>query len=424
MSYEETLAHIFSRGRFGIKPSLERIRALLARLGDPHRALRIVHIAGTNGKGSTAAFTAAIMQAAGLRTGLYTSPHLVRFTERMRIDGVEIEQWAVVDLADRVIAAAPPETTFFELVTAMAFVHFAECNVDVAVMEAGMGGRWDATNVADGAVSVITPISLDHCAYLGSTLAEIAAEKAGIIKPGGVAVIGPQPDEVRVEIGRRLRETGSRARWWGDDFSARWDGGTMAFRSPSLSLTGMKSGLVGSYQSVNAACAVAAVEALAAAGLTVDPAHIRDGVAEARWPGRMELIGGAPPVLLDGAHNPAGVAALKEALADLSFERLLLVVGVMGDKDVTGLLAPLLPLADGIFAVAPAMERALPSSRLSALCAECSTACTDAGSVAAGLAAARAAAATTDLILVCGSLFTVGEARAVLLGEKVDLCRI
>ena len=422
MSYEEILAHIFSRGRFGIKPGLERIRALLARLGDPHRALRIVHIAGTNGKGSTAAFIAAIAQAAGLKTGLYTSPHLTRFTERMRIDGEEIGREAVVDLAERVIAAAPPETTFFELVTAMAFLHFAGRNVDVAVMETGMGGRWDATNVADGAVSVITPVSFDHCEYLGSTLAEIAAEKAGIIKAGGFAVIGPQADEAREVISRRVRETGSRVVWWGDDFSASGDGATLDYRSGSLTLPGLKPGIGGRYQLMNAACAVAAAEALAAGGLPIDPVHIRRGVGEAFWPGRMEMIGSSPRVLLDGAHNPAGVAALKDALADVPFNRLLLVVGVMGDKDVAGVLAPLLSLADRVFAVAPAMDRALPSARLAELCSAAS--CADGGSVAAGLDAARAAAAPDDLILVCGSLFTVGEARAVLLGERVDRCRI
>lgn len=423
MTYEETLAHIFSRGRFGIKPGLERIRALLARLGDPHRGLRIVHIAGTNGKGSTAAFVAAIARAAGLKTGLYTSPHLVRFTERMRIDGEEIGQETVVNLAERVVAAAPPETTFFELVTAMGFLHFAERSVDVAVMEAGMGGRWDATNVADGAVSIITPVSLDHCEYLGSTLSEIATEKAGIIKPGGVAVIGPQVDEAREAIARRARETGSRVLLWGNDFSASGDAGTIEYRSASRTL-GLKPGIGGRYQLVNAACAVAAVEALAANGMPIDAVHICQGVAKAFWPGRMEMIGSTPRVLLDGAHNPAGVAALKDALSDVPFKRLLLVVGVMGDKDVLGLLGPLVPLAHRMFAVAPAMDRALPSARLAAFCGEFGTSCADGGSVAAGLDSARDAAGPDDLILVCGSLFTVGEARALLLDERMDGCRI
>ena len=424
MSYEETLSHIFSRGRFGIKPGLERIRHLLRQLGDPHRGLRVVHIAGTNGKGSTAAFLSSILRAAGIRTGLYTSPHLIRFTERIRIDGMEIEEKAVTDLAGRVIAAASPDTTFFELVTAMAFLHFAEQHVDVAIMEAGMGGRWDATNVADGALSVITPISLDHCEYLGSTLAEIAAEKSGIIKPGAAVVVAPQDPAAKNTIVARARETESRTVSWDDDFAAAWHGKTIDYRGLSLPLDGLSLGIGGRYQAVNAACAMAAAELLAGKGFPVSPLHLRRGVREANWPGRMEMIGTSPRVLLDGAHNPAGVAALQEALADVPFHRLLLVVGVMGDKDVEAILAPLFPLAQHIFAVAPALERALPSRRLAELCRSRNAPCTDAGSVAAGLAAARAEARPDDLVLVCGSLFTVGEARAILLGDLPDAFRL
>ena len=195
MTYDETLAHIFSRGRFGMKPGLERVTEILARLGNPHEKLKAVQIAGTNGKGSTGAFLSSILTAAGYRTAFFSSPHLMRFSERFRINETEVSEETLHEAALRVLAVAPAEATFFEIVTAIAFLLFAEAEVDLAIMEAGMGGRWDATNVAKGVLAIITPISLDHCASLGNTVALIAAEKAGIIKAGAPVVIGPQePD--------------------------------------------------------------------------------------------------------------------------------------------------------------------------------------------------------------------------------------
>ena len=192
MTYDETLAHIFSRGRFGIKPGLERVTEILARLGNPHEKLKTVQIAGTNGKGSTGAFLSSIMTAAGCRTAFFSSPHLMRFSERFRINETEVSEETLHEAALRVLAVAPAEATFFEIVTAIAFLFFAGEKVDLAIMETGMGGRWDATNVANGILSIITPISLDHCAYLGNTVDLIAAEKAGIIKAGAPVVVAPQ----------------------------------------------------------------------------------------------------------------------------------------------------------------------------------------------------------------------------------------
>ena len=209
MTYQETLAYIYGLGRFGMKPGLERITTLLQTLDNPHERTKTIHVAGTNGKGSTAAFISSIMVIAGYKIGLYTSPHLSRFTERIRINGKEIEEEEVVRLAERVIAVAPASATFFEIVTAMAWLHFSRQGVELAVMETGMGGRFDATNAACGIMSVITPVSLDHCEYLGNTLMEIAFEKAGVVKPGRPLVTATQSEEVLAVIRRRCKELSS-----------------------------------------------------------------------------------------------------------------------------------------------------------------------------------------------------------------------
>jgi dihydrofolate synthase / folylpolyglutamate synthase len=423
MTYQETLAYIYGLARFGMRPGLERISAVLSSLGDPQKALRVVHVAGTNGKGSTAAFLAAIAAAGGGCVGLFTSPHLISFTERMRVNGKEIGEETVVLLAQRVISVAPPETTFFEIVTAMAFLYFAEEQVDLAIMEAGMGGRLDATNSASGILSVVTPISLDHCQYLGGTLADIALEKSGLIRPGCPVVVSGQSVEARLTIERRCAEEGSPCYRYGEDFAASWERDGLAYRGITARLSGLMPGIPGHYQAENAAAALCAAELLADRGFVLGPAEFRNGIESARWPGRMEMFGGSPGILLDGAHNGAGAAALALSLAEIPHDRLLLVAGVMGDKDMEGIMAPLLPLADRVFSVSPSIERALPSAHLADYCRGRGVDAVDAGRVEEGLSLAVNAAGTGDLVLVCGSLFTVGEARAVLLARHFEPCR-
>ena len=420
MTYAETLSHIYALGRFGIKPGLTRITRLLASLGNPQDAFACVHVVGTNGKGSTASILASILSAGGQRTGLFTSPHLISFTERMRIDGVEVSPEAVTRLAGRVMAAAPEGTTFFEIVTALAALHFAEQGVQIAVFEAGMGGRLDSTNALNGLLTLITPVSLDHTDYLGSRIAEIAVEKAGICKAGCPVVSARQHPEAERVIRRHAFELGSPLFCCGDDFAADWQDGLLNYRGLALTLNGLRPGVSGLYQGGNAACALAAAELLPGAGFPLAPQTLVAGVEQARWPGRMELFPGSPPLLLDGAHNPAGAAALAEALAQIPRQRLLMVVGVMGDKELSGILDPLLPLAQEVFAVAPGIERALPAAQLASFCRSCGVAAHEAGSVTKGIALARDAAAPGDLILVCGSLFTVGEARGILLSRQFD----
>lgn len=420
MTYRETLAHIYGLARFGMKPGLQRISSLLSFLGNPHHGLRIVHVAGTNGKGSTAAFLSSIVASGGYRVGLFTSPHLISFTERMRINGSEIGEDAVTRLAERVMKAAPEGTTFFEIVTAMAILYFAEEGVELAVLEAGMGGRLDATNVASGILSVITPVSLDHCEYLGATVAEIAREKAGVVKRGRPVVVSPQPPEVLAVLRATCAELESPLYLSGIDFSASWEAEGLAYRGANNSLYALQPGIAGRYQAANAGSALCAAELLREAGIVLDQAALRRGVESARWPGRMEFFGASPRFLLDGAHNAAGAKALADALAGIPRDRLFIVTGVMGDKDAAAILSPLFPLADRLFAVSPRLERAMPSADLALLCRELGGDCIDAGSVAAGISLAGEAAAPEDLILVCGSLFTVGEARAILLAERFE----
>lgn len=412
MTYHEILTHIYGLGRFGMKPGLERIGALLKALSNPQDGLRVIHVAGTNGKGSTSAFLASVLSAAGHTVGLFTSPHLVAFPERIRINGREIPEQDVVTIAERVLSVAPPGATFFELVTAMAFLHFAENGVGPALMEVGMGGRLDATNAAAGVLSVITPVALDHCEHLGGSIELIAAEKAGIIKPSRPVVCAGQPPRAMDVIGARCVELASPLYAWGKDFTAAWRGDLLGYRGIRWELDSLRPGIPGRYQAVNAAAALCAAELLDDAGLGVTQEEARCGIETASWPGRMELLPGPPRVLLDGAHNPAGAAALAESLADFPRERLILVAGMVGDKDADGILAPLLPLADRVVAVTPSIPRGLPSHELAERCRALGCDVEDGGSLADGLDRALSTAGPGDLVLVCGSLYVVGEARA------------
>jgi len=420
MTYEETLAHIYGLRRFGIKPGLGRVSSLLERVGNPHERLRVVHVAGTNGKGSTAAFLASILTAGESRTGLFTSPHLTRFTERIRINGAEIAEDAVCRLAAQVMSAAPEGTTFFEMVTAMALLHFAEAQVDIAILEAGMGGGSDATSAAAGILSVITPVAIDHCQWLGDSLAAIAREKSGIIRPGRPVVLANQQSEAFAVITEHACRLNSPLVRFGADFSATWGDDGLDYRGMGRTLSGLTPGIGGRYQAVNAATALAAAELLSAEGQPLRDEVLRAGIAQARWPGRMEYFAGSPAIILDGAHNPAGAQALAESLAHVPRRRLIVVAGIMGDKDREGILAPLLPLAHEVVAVTPTVERGLPSAELAAFCRQRGVSAADGGTVVDGIAMARSRAGSGDLILVCGSLFTVGEARSALLAQRFE----
>lgn len=419
MSLAGMLERLYARRRFGIRPGTDRVRLMLDRLGNPERSFSSIHVVGTNGKGSTSAFLSSILNAAGYRTALFTSPHLVDFSERFRVNGREIEQERLGELLDTVLSKAPDEATFFEIVTALAALCFERS--EVAVMEAGMGGRSDATAAIPGIMTVITPIALDHSEYLGNTPARIAAEKAGIIEPGTAVVTAAQAPEVQRCILDRCLAGNNRLHMAEKDFSASWDSdGTLEYRGINRPLSRLSPGIPGRYQAENAALALAAAELLGTAGFPIPEKALASGIGLACWPGRMELLGGPPPILLDGAHNPAGGAALADALAAYRYRRLLLVAGVMGDKDVRAIFAPLAAMTYRAYAVTPAVERALDCAALSGILQDIGIRATACGSIADGIAAARREAGEDDLILVCGSLFTVGEAKARLAGVNFE----
>jgi dihydrofolate synthase / folylpolyglutamate synthase len=420
-----------------LEPSLDRIRAFLELLGDPERSYPVIQLTGTNGKTSTSRMIDTLLRALDLRTGRFTSPHLERINERICVDGDPLtdEEFVrafndVAPYTHLVDASQPHPLSFFETVVGMAYAAFADAPVDVAVVEVGMGGEWDATNVADAAVAVVTPIGVDHVKYLGSTPEEIAVEKAGIIKPGATAVLAeqvPGPAEVLL---RRCAEVGATVVREGLEFG-------VVSRVPAvggqlLTLKGLHGQyddvflpLYGAHQAQNAATALAAVEAFLGEQ-PLDAELVTEAFSRATSPGRLEIIRRSPMILLDAAHNPHGATAMAAALEDsFSFSPLIGVVGVMTDKDAEGVLAVLEPHLAHVVCTQNATQRAMPAVELAAVAREIfgddrvsvSPRLADAIDEATALAEAGEAAGSSigsGAVLVTGSVITVGEARAML----------
>lgn len=362
---------------------LERIRELLERLGRPQDRLKFVHVAGTNGKGSICAYLASILSAAGHRTGMFTSPYIERFEERIRVDGAMIspDELRDVTLAVREHAEAMAEETGdhpteFELMTAVALEHFARCGCDIVVLEVGLGGRLDSTNVIDAPEAcVIARIGLDHTALLGNTLAAIAGEKAGIVKEGSAVVSWPQEPEAMAVIEHAAAEHGCELRV--PDFAQleegaiRWEDGAPPFRPFSYKeWADLRTGILGSYQPQNATVALEAVDVLRGRGWRIPDEAVRAGVAQTRWPGRFEIVeGGSSPdgfaIVVDGGHNPQGARALADSLAEVFPGRKpVFVIGVLEDKDYPRMLEDALPLGSAFVCVTPDNPRALPAHKL------------------------------------------------------------
>jgi dihydrofolate synthase/folylpolyglutamate synthase len=444
IDYERALAMPYGNRDF----RLDRMRDLLARLGNPQDALRIVHVAGTKGKGSTAAMMAAALSAAGYRTGLYSSPHLERVEERLMIDGAVCPSDELATLVGRIrpVAAAMDaldagddhagnRPTYFEITTALAILRFALHRVDAAVLEVGMGGRLDSTNVCRPLVSVITSISHDHTQQLGNTLAEIAREKAGIIKPGVPVVSGAVGEEARAVIAETARRHECRLVELGPDFDfdyrpprdphlhaglAQMD---FTYRADTLpqSVDGLELALIGRHQAANAAVGMAALVELGRAGFDVSDAALRRGLAQVRWPARIELLRKAPAVVLDSAHNGASVEALVRVLDEsFSSPRRLLVFATTRDKNAGEMLSVLLPRFDEvIFTRYWSNPRGVPPEELERVAAELSPArrhvCPD---PATAWRLAQRLAAPEHLICIAGSLFLAAEMRAVIGGPS------
>jgi dihydrofolate synthase/folylpolyglutamate synthase len=461
MSYETAVASMFALGHeLAHTPSnkfdLAHMRILLNAMSHPERAFPAVLIAGTNGKGSTAATLASILQAARLRTGLYTSPHLVRINERIRVNGEEIRDddfarlhGEVDHVAERLVEKAelPWHPSFFEMMTAIAFAHFSRERVEIAVLEVGMGGRLDATNVVEPLLCVIADISLDHQKFLGNTVGEIAREKVGIIRPGGVVVTLPQQPEANDVIGNTILALGARgvsavqyvppvspgsaeylvpsakkkpltAECARNKESAENPGTTDFSRYP-LQVMGkeirVESPLVGRHQLRNVALAVAAAEELAKAGIPgITPESIEQGICQTRWPGRFQVVpaeAGWPEMVLDVAHNPAGAWALRSALSEHYYDRpLIFVFGAMRDKAISEMAEILFPLADRVIATRPANPRSASPEEIQQAGSRTGAEIESVAEIEAALDRARATSGPETVMVVTGSIYLVGEA--------------
>ncbi len=423
MTRDEAISYIHSVSWRGSRPGLERIRELCRALGDPQKSLRFIHVAGTNGKGSVCAQLASVLTAAGYKTGLFTSPFVSFFEERIEIDGEPIPGDALGRVTERVRSAAekmsdPP--TEFELLTAVGFEYFKEAECDAVVLETGLGGRLDSTNVIDPpALAVVTGIGLDHTALLGDTEEKIAAEKAGIIKAGSAVVVGPLSDEAFAPIASRARELSCPL--------VRSDRDRIA--SPRLTPFGasfsaqpygeLKMNLAGVHQLDNVSVVLTAAEVLNGRGFRIKNEDIKKGLAAARWSARFEPLLDDPLTVYDGAHNPDGIRALTENVKVLLGGRAILVFGVMADKDFGEMIKTVAPVADRVFTVKPDNPRSLDPEKAAALFREVGVPAEKCETVAEGVRRAGAAAKETKLpVLIMGTLYMYAEAADAVLRER------
>ena len=436
--YRRALDSLYRRRRFGMRPGLEVVTALLRELGDPQQSFRALHVTGSKGKGSVSAMAASALRGTGRRTGRFTSPHLVSFRERIEVDGAPIPTSGVVeglraveDASERLERSGQVDRapTFFEAVTVLAFDWFRRQRVEQAVVEVGIGGRLDSTNVLRSAVGVVTTVELEHVEILGPTVADIAREKAGILHRGLTGVVGTLPpaalEEVRRraraegvplwELGREIHVDGRELEPAGQRFTVRTPHGAVSLLLPFL----------GSFQPANAALAIAAVQRFGEAeGLLLDPDTIRRGLEATRWRGRMERVARKPDLYLDAAHTPESAQAVADSFAEISpfldpGENALLF-GCLGDKPVERILDRLAPLARTLVAVTPASERSTPAAEVARRAVGLFPMCVTAGSVRDGLALARSATASGGFTLVTGSDYLVGEVLRLVEGGGED----
>jgi dihydrofolate synthase/folylpolyglutamate synthase len=415
--------------------NLERMQAFLDRLGSPHKRVPSIHVAGTKGKGSTAAFCDSALRAAGLSTGFYSSPHLHSFRERIRRDSQPLSEQAFSSLVEElwplrdgaIDNGETGQVTLFEFLTGMAFHCFDREQVDVQTIEVGLGGRLDATNVLDAAVCVITSISLDHTAVLGDNIAQIAADKAGIIKPGATAVIAPQAPEALKPVLAACDEMDAKVVLVGRDIT--WQRQGKDLDGQSLSVHGLKGSydlelpLLGDHQLENAATAVAALEMISEVqGFPLSPESVRTGFKEVSWPCRMEVLSSDPLLVADGAHNVYSVDTLLATLPHyFSYKRLILVTGISYDKNVEGMVDSLAAKATLVYATASRHPRSLGADELTRLFVEAGADAQSVATPAQALEQAKAAAGPNDLVLATGSLFLAAEIREAVLGIEPEI---
>lgn len=423
MNFEQTVHFIENSLRFGCRPGLERTARLLALLDNPHKKIKCVHIAGTNGKGSTTAITSNIIKHAGYRVGTYTSPHLYKITERMVINGEQISEENFTKYANIVIekmkymeANNMEVPTQFEMLTAMAFLYFDEMKVDAAVIEVGLGGMYDATNVIDAVLSVITSISYDHIEVLGDTIEQIATEKAGIIKDNATVVLYPQlykeaekiVEEVSIKKNARLVMVNEKqAKLLEFDIM----GQSFDYSYGEINLPNLKVPLLGDHQIKNASVAVTAAIELSKLGFDIKEEHIRSGLRTVEWPCRLSVISKEPLIIIDGAHNEDGVNSLKDAFEKyLSDKNIILVIGMLGDKNYSYAVKELAPLAKHIIATEPISPRALQAEKMAEMAKQYNKSVEEQADIVKAIEKARNLSEKDSVVVICGSLYLAGSA--------------
>lgn len=433
MNYEESIAWLYSFKQYGSKLGLDRISHLVKQLDNPHSNIKIIHVTGTNGKGSVCKFIGSILQKAGYKTGIYISPHLQRFSERIVINDEEISEEDVSSLVEKIkpivesMIKQNSTSTFFEIITAMAFQFFSDCNVDFAVIEVGLGGRFDATNVVSPIITVITNISLEHSQQLGEDVKSIAFEKAGIIKES-IPIITAAKNDARNVIGQIAEEKKApltvidRKSW--KRLSSSMDDQTFLIHG-FLKEHSVKTSMLGKYQGENIALAIATIDELQMNGLYISDTSIEEGIATAFNPGRMEIISKEPTILLDGAHNPVGMEMLKMTLLeDFEYDRLILILGILEDKDIKKMLSTITPISDLIVVTKSSNDRACDPASLKQEIEKINNKkeIFTEKSLSKAIDQAKSIAKKDDLICITGSLFSVGEARNYLIpgiSEKI-----
>jgi len=451
MSYSETINYLYSLQKFGLKLGLSNTERLLKALGNPEKDFLSIHVAGTNGKGSTSRIIAILLEGLGRRTGLFTSPHLVRFTERIRVNSEEISEDDVVRLTEYIKGIVPEDIkpTFFEFVTALAFKYFSEKKIDIGVIEVGMGGRLDATNVIRPQVSVITSISMDHREFLGNTIEDIAKEKAGIIKKGVPVVSSLQEKPAMEVIARKASEEASPLYIYGRDFTGRLKdlsvkGIVFDYEDEEITLKDLFLPLTGAHQLENACLAIKSVlvgggsnSLLSKKGAIILEPLFKKSLNNLSWPGRLELLlKDNIHYLFDGAHNPQAVRSLQRAIQEIylrSYKRVILVLGIMADKDIEDMLEPLMEISDIIIATSPDYKRAIDPQRLASMIKKVIGGVSNSGGhtkkpcevfskpdIASAMELAKGLYRKGDLVVITGSFYTVGEAKVVL-GERESL---
>ena len=430
MNFKESIDWLYSFKQYGSKLGLERVSYLIEQLENPQDNIKIIHVTGTNGKGSVCKFIGSILQKAGYVIGVYISPHLQRFSERIVVNNKEISDESVALLVEKIKPIVDDMTrqnntpTFFEIVTAMAFQFFSDCNVDFAVVEVGLGGRFDATNVVNPLVSIITNISLEHTAQLGENVKSIAYEKAGIIKKD-VPIVTATKNDAKDTIEKIAKEKNApialidKKNWKRLSYSTNYQEFLIYGNFNNYNV---KTSLLGEYQGENIALAIAAVEQLQMNGIYLMDNDILEGIATTFNPGRMELISEDPVVLLDGEHNPMGMKMLKKTLEqDFTYDKLILVIGILKDKDIKHMLSAIISVSDVIVATESNNPRACKSEELKSKIQELGfeKKLFVKSSISGAIMHAKLLANKKDMICISGSLFTVGEARSYLLTKSL-----